>query len=279
MADSYEHLISEWIDTAFEAPAGWSAVGKPNLTITRHGLSRTRSVQRLATSLVADKSVCIPCNTTWMSAIENDSKDLLTPLIRGHRRTLIPRAQLQIGLWACLKAAVADARPDAVHGGLCSESIRAAIYERHEPPIDMSVRLAALNEGHAFAFYHLPGVGIGSVGQPLTQWVTTFVLGHLVVQILGRTGSILPSVLDQNPTGVHDDRSFTVWPPQSGTMVWPPRVVLGHDDLAFFCSEPCPQLEPATLFQPLRRPTDNSECPVCGALHGPLLRQLPTPEN
>lgn len=270
-ADSREHLIPEWVDDAFELPDGWTR-GSTRLHTTSGGMSNTRQVQRIATRLLASKAVCTPCNTGWMSIIENQTKSLLAPLIRGESLRLEHSDQLQIALWACMKAAVADARPDSAHAGFASASIRAAIYERREPPIDMGVRLAAIDEGHTFALFNPFGVGTGRDGQYLAQWVTTFLLGHLVVQVMGRTGSTLPGVLEQCPAGIHDGRSFTVWPPQPAGVDWPPRLVLQRDDLARFLTEPCPQLEP--IKEPLGDPTSEA-CSVCGKRHGPLRRRLP----
>jgi hypothetical protein len=105
----------------------------------------------------------------------------------------------------------------------------------------------------------------------LSQWVTTFMLGHLVVQVIGRAGSILPSVLEQLPGGGHDGRQFTVWPPQAGPVTWPPRLILGRSDLQSFLTAPAPQLGPVPL------PAHNT-CERCGATHEPATSDVPVPE-
>jgi hypothetical protein len=176
-ADSYEDLLSRWVDSAFVVPPGYHIVLGPQLRVFRDGITTRRVVQRLATRWIAKKAVCAACNNGWMSVVEKGTKGLLTPLIRGHERSLDPKAQLDIALWACMKAALVDARPGSTDGGLCSESSRDAIFERREPPIDMVVRLAAFDEGDSFQLHTPYGTGIGSAGQELAQSLTTFCTG------------------------------------------------------------------------------------------------------
>lgn len=271
-ANSREHLIPRWIEKAFELPEGWLIADQPTLRTTREGITTERRVQRLASKWLTTPSVCTDCNNGWMSDIENATKDLLTPMIRGRRTPLDPQSQLEIALWASMKACVADARPGADHGGLGSESIRAAIYGRHEVPVDMTVRLAAFDEPHLFAMYTSFGIGSGSAEQHLAQWVTTFALGHLLVQVAARTGTVLPGVIEQLPGGTRDERSFTVWPTQFRTISWPPPVVFDRGTLGPFLTQLCPEAPPIDPWDGEQAST----CGLCGDAHGRLTRVVPT---
>jgi len=268
-ADSLEDIIPKWIDKALPLPVG-IATGRPRLRTVINGAERTQSVQRFATKVGASKCVCARCNNRWMSGLERDIKPILEPLIRGHAGSLSVEVQLQVALWASMKAAVADARPRTGDGGLASESIRSAIYERRELPIDMLVRLAAFDEPFHVMLNTPHAVGTGQKGQYLAQWCTTFVFGHLVVQITGRTGSSKEGVLEQLPAGAHDGRSFTVWPPQPRPVDWPPRLVLDRDDLVRFTTEMLPGHPPLALFD-----KEGAPCGTCGDHHGIVTRHLP----
>lgn len=270
-ADSLEDIIPQWIDKVLVVPADLS-VGMKRLHSTSGGQRRTKPVQRWATKLIGTRSVCEPCNNGWMSVLEQTTRPLLEPMILGHRAFLSVTDQIQIARWATMKAAVADSRPDTPVEGLASEAIRAAIYERGEPPIDMKVRLAAFDEPFTVMFSMPHGTGTGKAGQYLAQWCTSFVFGHLVVQIAARTGTTKPGVLEQLPRGEHDGRTFTVWPPMPSGVEWPPRIVLDRRQLAVCLTEQVPGHEPADDLFDLPE-----TCRQCGENHGILTRRLPTP--
>lgn len=111
--------------------------------------------------------------------------------------------------------------PDPTMAGSC-QRYPAEPSPRADGPDDMLVRLAAYEVTHDIGVYTEYGDGTRRGGAPLAQWATTLVLGHLVVQIAGRTGSSRQPVLEGLPGGFHDRRSFSVWPPQPGPVDWPP---------------------------------------------------------
>lgn len=269
-ADSDEDLLPRWVEDAIEVPPGYEA-GPIQFHRTTVSGTRSRPVQRLATKHARSRCVCETCNNEWMSAIELKTKPLLLPLIRGFRRTLTMQDQLQIALWATMKAAVVDAHPESDAGGLASPAMREAIYVRREPPTDMVVRLAAFNEPFALMLAPEAATGTGKSGAYLAQWTTTFLIGHLAVQVFAITGSTGSGTIAEGPGGVHDGQSFTVWPPQFGAAEWPPKNVLARADLAIFLTEMIPDAPKASLHQSeLELP-----CDLCGRPHGPPTRVLP----
>ena len=274
LADSDEDIISQWIEREL-APPPALVVGQPRLQKYEHGRVHRWHIQRLATKKIRVRAVCRRCNNGWMSRQETTVQPLLAPLIRGHGRRLSHQDQLEIAFWASIKSAVCDARPGSTDGGLASEATRESIYVQHRPPDDMLVRLAAYEGAYDVRLMSPWSVGQGSAGQPLAQWATTIVLGHLVVQVVGRTGSVHAHVLDQLSGGVHDGRSFTIWPPQPSSVEWPPREILTAETLVPFATELLPgvDLPDDSLFNGHQHP-----CPACGEEHGPFVRALPVPE-
>lgn len=272
-AASEEHVISQWIEKEIEPPPD-QVVGNPTLRRFSHGRVSRWKVQRIATKKARTRAVCVPCNTGWMSVQEKRVQPLLGPLFRGHRRTLTVADQMEIAQWACIKAGVCDARPDGVDGGLMSVASRRSIHVFGQPPQDMLVLLAAYEAASDVAVFNPGGVGDNKAGNPLAQWATTLVLGHLVVQIVCRTGSTRPPVLDQLPGGVHNGTSFTVWPPQLGPVEWPPPNLLTVAALPAFLTEMLPGIDmPADALL-----SERDECSNCGETHGPVIRDLPVPE-
>jgi hypothetical protein len=52
--------------------------------------------------------VCKRCNTTWMSAIEDDVKPILIPLLQGTTITLLRKARQQLAIWTALKVILTE---------------------------------------------------------------------------------------------------------------------------------------------------------------------------
>lgn len=275
-ADSREDLFPRWLNKApLDSPAGHTR-GRIRLTRQTPYGPRTEVVERIATKKTAVPGVCgEDCNNGWMSVLENDTKDLLVPLINGRLTTLTVDQQVQIARWACMKSAVFEADTRADVGGLTSPSTRDAIRSG-SLPIDMVVTLSAYDVVLSFRALRPYAFGIGQNGQPLAQFVCTWVLGHLVVQVLNRTGTIQPSVLAQAPTGILRDFQFSVWPPQPGSVQWPPRTVLREEDLRDVCSGGFAQFADATVEALGDLGPPYPICPDCGTEHAPVTRELPT---
>jgi len=79
----------------------------------------------------ARKTVCVPCNTGWMSDIQKATKPIMTPLVDNHPTTLTPTGQAILGTWAGMTGVTAE----YACGTDVEEQRRRAIYQnsRHEP--------------------------------------------------------------------------------------------------------------------------------------------------
>ena len=211
-----------------------------------------------------------------MSELERAAKPLLLPMINGHRRDLTPPDQLVVARWACVKAVARNTdvrRRDRVF--LVSTATRQALAQDHHLPLDMVVTLAAYERAFTFGVTSPFGVGTGSGGQPLAQFLTTLVLNHLVIQVFGRAGSVHAGVLEQSPTGFHNGKSFSVWPPQPSVVGWPPPLVIRDAELDTFTAGGIEEFE--SQIESVRGADRESAhpCANCGALHGPTIRALP----
>jgi hypothetical protein len=69
------------------------------------GFSQTR---RGAANVYKPRVVCKECNGRWMSQLENATKPVLTPLVQGQRRGLLPRDQEVIARWLKMKTLFFD---------------------------------------------------------------------------------------------------------------------------------------------------------------------------
>jgi hypothetical protein len=176
------------------------------------------------------RAVCKNCNETWMSDLEVPVKVLFAKMVRGQQVRLSEVDQLDLATWATLKAYVYDsaaAFPSAVTRAEC-ESLKA----QKQPPGNVRVFLAAYDRGNQFMVHRVYAVGPkGDESHGHTVHCTTFVLGHVVIRVLGSQRS------HYRPfefVGVADDRSQTVYPPVIGGRVWPPDYLINDASLNEF---------------------------------------------
>ncbi len=273
--DSVEELLPQWLNKGvLEYPPGVH-VGAITLHKHRQGrATKTIPLPMIGTKRTGVKGICAECNNGWMSRAETAAKPLLVPMINGYQTVLRPNDQLTVAHWACMKAAAYDADPRHEVAGLASSMTRTAIKDGRLP-IDMVVTLSAYEVALSFLLTVPGGVGVGENQQPVAHWLMTMVLGHLVIQIFGRTGTIRPSVLEQAPGGISSDNNFSIWPPQPGNAMWPPRCTLREGELESHCAGAFPGFgsQIAGVFDgqgPPYRP-----CGSCGRPHGPPKRELP----
>lgn len=280
--DSKEDVFSRWIDRQwdFQREGG----GEREISLTRNfpsGAQKVTKVTKIATKLIASRGACEACNNGWMSQRDQAVIPLLGPMINGRAVSLDPSQQVEIATWASMKALCIDGDYRYEDAGMSSNAARAAVYERGEPPIHFGVRLAAYAVPGRFGLVRPYGRGTGGAGQALTGWVMTMVVGHLVLQVEGRTGSLESGILELAPGGLHSGDMFTCWPPQQGSCEWPPPIALGNAQLAEFGAIPMPDLADQPSYrQFVECFSDEPEhCDWCDDDHPRPERALPVPEG
>jgi hypothetical protein len=148
-----------------------------------------RSQQFGSLATIKLRRACAGCNNTWMSHLQNLTRPLLEPLIRGFRTDLSPAAQRQIAAWCQLKALSLDTYYLDTHQGV--QHLPSHVF--HEFALqDQPLEHSTVTLGR-----HLPpekGVvlpwGRYMVSTPavdkrpaLDVVVTTFGFGHLAIQV------------------------------------------------------------------------------------------------
>ena len=77
------------------------------------------------------KQVCKDCNGGWMSELEQRTRPLLAPMLRGQVRTFSAAEQLVLATWGAKTIYAADlTRPDPV----APDENRKWVRERQVPP-------------------------------------------------------------------------------------------------------------------------------------------------
>jgi hypothetical protein len=217
-----EDIISNWIAREFD-PVG--AITTDFITAMPGEAVTHRSQQFGNLATLKLKRVCEVCNTGWMSAIEDETRPILAPLIHGQPSQLSLDEQVQLTLWGQLKALSLDAYYLDTYQGIQHLPDRVfQEFEANRQPIEQSTvtlgRYLPPPNGVMLPWgRHLSSAPATEYTPPLDVLVATFGFGHLLLQISigawhGETEhaaySLVTRVMPQ------------CWPPRDDNLVWPP---------------------------------------------------------
>jgi hypothetical protein len=246
-ANSNEHIFPDWINGEFPNPT------HERWTVTRRVGAMETQWPTWETAYLRCKVVCKRCNETWMCNIERQLKPIILPMIRGVQVRLTPEEQLDLGTWGTLKAFVFETRGG--HGPVASDEDRRILKEQGRPPANVRAFLAAHSGGNRFAVLRIRADGYKKDSTELeSASATTFVLGHLVVQVLGNPRSDYRAF---QGLGVADNRSQSLVPPVAAGRLWPSPQLLDNatlDEFAYANVQVTMPLPPETHPDPERRP-------------------------
>jgi len=226
---SHEHVLADWLKGAMPF---FTAKWRVHQSYEPVGGERQVRVMEFSPFTQTVKGVCEPCNTRWMSNLENANKPLLTPLLEGRGKHFGPDSQRLLSSWALKTSMVwQETLPRDTIRGIPPEHFR-WLYEHRDtgtiaPPPGTLVWIGAYGEqrGPPTAV-HVP-LRIEYSDDPLppneaNAYSVTFSIGHVAFQIFGTTfeGQGLPKA-----PGKHDLILHQIWPFDS-PVIWPPDRLL-----------------------------------------------------
>lgn len=193
----------------------------------RGGEIQTRTYPKLPYR-VRLRIVCDPCNTRWMSRLEDAAKPIALPMILGETVTLGERAQTALSAWAILKGMVTDfSASDPV---IPSEH-RADLFRtrgKEGPPWYTRVWVGRY-EGNRYP----ATAGIGGLGLTPTDpdspsgdrdaYFAVFGVERLVLVVFGHT---VPDEIEYALTGRSAAALDQIWPVERPEVVFPSNVRL-----------------------------------------------------
>jgi hypothetical protein len=212
-ANSKEHLWPQWILKQVQ---------------TRESVRRTiGSAQPVVTANreVEVRSVCVNCNTGWMSALEVESKPLLGSMVDDIILNLDVSLQTSAALWATKTAMVVDSVKRRGRFYLKSEC--ESLRTKRDIPPGTKIWM-----GRYFGrSLNASGTDItfdaNQVAKIIDGSVITILIGHLIFQVL--TLHARPEFSGQSVTvspnaGRWDELLAPIWPISSNSVSCPPRL-------------------------------------------------------
>jgi hypothetical protein len=218
-----EHVIPLWLSDLLVKP------GQELRHVVRLGEGReiARDWTAGAPNLIA-RRVCGICNEGWMNGLERAARSVLTRLVTGLATSLSADDQTVISAWATKTALALDLAGPNVKN-IETSHYRDMASRKLEPPDYVTVFLGA--------FEHMRGVFFEPQWLTLNEgtrdegraYVSTFVIGHVVFQVY-RVKFERPMSFTKG--GALAQAYAQVWPLPTGTIEWPPPLILTDSSLA-----------------------------------------------
>lgn len=215
-ASTGEHLWSDWINCVL--PKSTYAFRKVD------GRTKKESTWGGKELNLKARVVCERCNSGWMSDLDNEeAKPALSPLIRDTTPRIIPiRTLISVGIFLFKTAVVADHVGTGDAPYFTAEE-RYRFRETLCPPPQLSMWIGALEDSSRGAFRTLHVLPTATTENDFGLYVFTYVVGHLVLQLVGakwatqKRRAILP------PKQQDGDSEYMTWFwPIAGSISWPP---------------------------------------------------------
>ncbi len=219
---SREHIWPNWMNSVFPVPlAPYDVTVRQQL----EGEALTVATKRAVKINERVPTVCATCNNGWMSAIENEVKPLMTPLLLAHPgASLDPAQALLVACWAAKTVAVLE----DVHGRRVTTQEQRHLIRQHKMPPPQTHVHAAWYSGADGPVRVLRFTGEGPAGGPYegrAAAVTGMILGALVLIVLQSPSS---SYGVGHEVGCVRPDYVSLWPPVPTGVAWPPQVAVGR---------------------------------------------------
>jgi hypothetical protein len=217
---SKEHSFAAWIGRAMTPPLD------PDMTVTFHhrsenpeaGVAPTEKQAKGAAFIT--RAFCVPCNTGWMSQLEDAAQQILEPMIRGQARDLSSDDQRVLAMWAIKTVLAFQTMEHPITTFATPEDFR-EIYEPQAPIGRAQVWIAADPRGES-CWYRAHNTRLhGSVEPDVDGFGATLLIGRVVFYILiGRERSF-----DLRLRGDAARAMRNIWPGRGHGTRWPSPIV------------------------------------------------------
>jgi len=213
-----EHVLPDWLTRELpDLGRGWHE---------RIGAFGTVGKWRDKPFTVRVGTVCPRCNQGWMSDLEGEVRQWLTPMLHGRGRTYYRGGLTVLATWAAKTALVIGSR-----AGSMPRAPYEFLYRERRASESSSIWLGAFRPG-AYRFYrtfvpvHVSDTD-AAAGET-NAYSVTFTVGHAVFHVFGNESG-RPGQYAIGPPLAR--RLQPIWPLPDGPVEWPPGRPLTEADL------------------------------------------------
>ena len=219
-ANSKEHLWSDWILQRLGTQPTRIKIGKAPPTTMDH-------------SVVEVRCVCsLPCNGGWMSALESENIPVIGRLMESTPTPLDAAQQTSLALWAVMKAMVLDAVNAKKRGHFFTRNECEALRLHRRIPDQTGVEIGAYVRKGYSADGTIIWLDFPNAPKAAKVSVTTFVIGHLVIQVVTAHPEPEHKNTRVGNIGIRDGEwnklLFPIWPIGTRPVTWPPQMTFSN---------------------------------------------------
>lgn len=214
---SKEHSLPSWVTRAMtpELGPGVSATFRHRSENPDAGIPLAEKTTKGAAFVT--RAFCEPCNTGWMSRLENAAQQILEPMIRGKGRALCSDDQHVLALWA-IKTVLAFQTMEEPDTEFATVTDYHELYERQAPIERAQVWIAADPREEA-CWYRAHNTCL--LSPDVDGFGATLRIGRVVFYILiGRDHSFGLRLRGDAARAMRN-----IWPGRGHGMHWPPPIV------------------------------------------------------
>ena len=228
-----EDVIPKWLGRLF----------KRQPTLRSLHLASGRQLSRIEGGMVfvVRRVVCRTCNTRWMSQLQDQSKQYLTPMMFDIRTGISAEGQALITAWITMTAILMEW---AEHRGTSpfrfyTSAERQRFHDLHVVPGHTTVWLARrewVPPGGAIRWItsYLRISASPQIDGPINGYVFTIAMGSLVLQMVVERPDPVLRPVGYGPPAPFANAVICLPVPNDGYAVWPPAQSLSNDEIEAF---------------------------------------------
>jgi hypothetical protein len=239
---SHEHMWADWLRAYIPRDAVEHRTRSSRVHIDREEAQISRRAGDPHSRRI--RCVCAPCNTGWMSQLQEETKPLLVPLLLGESTSLHRRAQTMLAAWVAMTIMVAE-HVDQEQIAI-SDRERAWFREHRRAPPHWRIWIGA-HQRQNYGMYTHNTLAFtseedfqrspGDLATTLNTQTSTICLGqHLILHVMSSTAAW--SIIRRWPLSPEIAGGLTqIWPVRNRIVTWPPRIRLTDDGIELVANE------------------------------------------
>lgn len=234
-----EHMFADWFEGYI--PRTQTRHGLRSVVATLSGEQENIFMREGDTHSRTVRCVCRPCNNGWMSALQNEAKPFLVPMLHGQATSLRKNAQRTLAAWAAMTAMVGEFAQKGQTA--VSQEERSFLYRKGQPPSFWRIWIARAAEVRApgqSLWHHSAAHLMHPDDDPTNRdphksnsQSTTMRFGdHLVLHMMSSSVSTGLFRRWKHPPDILAALA-QVWPYKTAVVRWPPQRNLSNSQIAY----------------------------------------------
>jgi hypothetical protein len=213
-ANSKEHLWSDWILKRLGTKPTRVKMGKARASTIPH-------------SVIEVRCACVTCNGGWMSDSESENIPIIGRLMENTATSLDAAQQTSLARWAVMKAMVLDGVNAKNRGHFFTRSECETLHLQQRIPDKTVVEIGAYAESGYSADGTIVWLDFPNAPKAAKASVSTFVIGHLVIQVVSVHHEPEHENAPVNKVAIADGEwdklLLRIWPTATQPVAWPPQ--------------------------------------------------------